>query len=615
MWLVLSVAFAIEVQVGADKPYTTIGDALAAPDVTVILVDPGAYDVGFGLQGRTVEIRGTSTRRTRLRVSNDSVEVGGDEANPGHLLLTDLTLQKTDDQEEALYIGDFGTVTLERVSVRGRRFDQVQPIPDFQDHRAVIRVRGGTLEATTTDFVEATSYSGAAHIDAVRGSVLLDDCVLVLAWSEADLGGAIYVESADLTIRGSVVADNEARRGAAVFASQSTVTIEGSTIAANRGQDAGAISMRDASTLTLTGSELWDNTSGNGTVSVETGAATIATTVFRDNHSVGSGGGLQCLSAACDVSDSRFERNVSDTGGGGVHLGSATGRVVRTEICDNQAPVDGGGVRFADSSVAFTNNLVLGNQGGGVAVASGTATIQHVALVANHNPTGAAVRGSNFLLIDTLVAGHDDGQTLVAANNPANATLSNNGYHENTLPAQGGVQDLGGNESRDPLLHVWPPVGCRLDDYRLRPESPLIGAGSNQGEDIGAFSGPEAGVGTGDADEDGIDAAYDCDDSDPELGLPVLVFPNDRDLDGYADERDPGTRFEACPSPGRVTARGDCDDASATIYPNAPEDVGGSDRDCDTWVDPAVHPSRACAVAPVTAGWLALFGLLASRRR
>ena len=82
-----------------------------------------------------------------------------------------------------------------------------------------------------------------------------------------------------------------------------------------------------------------------------------------------------------------------------------------------------------------------------------------------------------------------------------------------------------------------------------------------------------------DSDGDGLDWPTDCDDSDPNLSTPQKWYL-DEDGDGYGVE---DNFVEACLAPeGSVTTLGDCDDADATVFPNA-EDIpyDGIDSDCD----------------------------------
>ena len=79
---------------------------------------------------------------------------------------------------------------------------------------------------------------------------------------------------------------------------------------------------------------------------------------------------------------------------------------------------------------------------------------------------------------------------------------------------------------------------------------------------------------------DGID--NDCDgviDDNPVQ----LTFYKDADKDGYGN---PNLKVVACKQPsGYVSIAGDCNDANASIHPNAPELCDGLDNDCNGVID------------------------------
>ena len=107
-----------------------------------------------------------------------------------------------------------------------------------------------------------------------------------------------------------------------------------------------------------------------------------------------------------------------------------------------------------------------------------------------------------------------------------------------------------------------------------------------------------------DADGDGVAAATDCDDGDPEVypGATETCDGVDQDCDGAVDEdaTDAGTWYTdadgdgyggadgvvACDAPtDGTTDSSDCDDAEPATYPGAVEVCDGLDNDCDSLVD------------------------------
>ena len=136
------------------------------------------------------------------------------------------------------------------------------------------------------------------------------------------------------------------------------------------------------------------------------------------------------------------------------------------------------------------------------------------------------------------------------------------------------------------MLPLWLLAGCQ------KPEPP---------QDTG-------GLLWDDADGDGYDERYDCDDGDPSVhpGAPEVCGGIDEDCDGFVDDADPdrvgesawyvdqdGDGFgdpavsvRACEPPsGTVGNDTDCDDGDAEVHPEAAEVCDGLDQDCDGEVD------------------------------
>ncbi len=108
-----------------------------------------------------------------------------------------------------------------------------------------------------------------------------------------------------------------------------------------------------------------------------------------------------------------------------------------------------------------------------------------------------------------------------------------------------------------------------------------------------------------DLDGDGFLSSVDCDDDDPDLhpGVDELCNDVDDDCDGSVDEDpvdgetfyadddadgygDPHDGQEACERPdGWLADSNDCDDADATVHPDAEEVCDGVDNDCNGVVD------------------------------
>ena len=82
-----------------------------------------------------------------------------------------------------------------------------------------------------------------------------------------------------------------------------------------------------------------------------------------------------------------------------------------------------------------------------------------------------------------------------------------------------------------------------------------------------------------DADGDGYDSGYDCDDNDASVG-PESEWFADVDMDGYGDAND--SMFGCEPPEGYVDNDLDCDDSDENVNPDMTEEMGdGVDSNCD----------------------------------
>ncbi len=107
-----------------------------------------------------------------------------------------------------------------------------------------------------------------------------------------------------------------------------------------------------------------------------------------------------------------------------------------------------------------------------------------------------------------------------------------------------------------------------------------------------------------DEDQDGFNSVEDCNDTDASInpsateicdgvdnncdgmideGFTLTSYFLDNDADGFGDDN---TMIASCSQPmGYVTEGGDCDDASANIYPGAPEICDDLDNNCNGTID------------------------------
>ncbi len=135
-------------------------------------------------------------------------------------------------------------------------------------------------------------------------------------------------------------------------------------------------------------------------------------------------------------------------------------------------------------------------------------------------------------------------------------------------------------------LAVWFGIaGCLVPDALIdatldRDGDGHYALGADGGDDCDdsrAAAHPGAPEVCGNAADDDCDGAID---EDGENGLVVYV---DADADGFGDAARP--RVVCVLGPGFVQDASDCDDASATVFPGAPEVCNGLDDDCDAEAD------------------------------
>lgn len=148
-----------------------------------------------------------------------------------------------------------------------------------------------------------------------------------------------------------------------------------------------------------------------------------------------------------------------------------------------------------------------------------------------------------------------------------------------------------------PLDYISIGGDCNDQDPNINPDATEI---PNNGIDEDC-NGQDAIV---DLDNDGFNSDEDCNDNDPNINpeapeicdgidnncdgsideaIAYNTYYQDNDMDGFGDNN---MSIEDCMQPlGYVLEGGDCDDASANIYPGAAEVCDGLDNNCDGQID------------------------------
>ncbi|HMV65846.1 MAG TPA: putative metal-binding motif-containing protein [Myxococcota bacterium] len=143
------------------------------------------------------------------------------------------------------------------------------------------------------------------------------------------------------------------------------------------------------------------------------------------------------------------------------------------------------------------------------------------------------------------------------------------------------------------LVRTDPTVTVRVHtadgrDRAVVPTVALVGDEPHLAPDAAATFEKEV-ADANDADHDGYDKSFDCDDHNPRVnpGAGEYTEPNgiDDDCDGKVDE---GTRVYDDDGDGYSEDHGDCDDDDELRFPNARELPDCRDQDCDGEIDEGV---------------------------
>ena len=192
------------------------------------------------------------------------------------------------------------------------------------------------------------------------------------------------------------------------------------------------------------------------------------------------------------------------------------------------------------------------------------------------------------------------------------------GMSVHTDPTWANALSGDGTLTTEPQFAAWSANGpCDQDDLSPAVGSPLLDAGApgtfdadGTAADLGASGGPEGyGLSITDSDQDGVQDPDDCAPFDPTISPWADDIPydgQDQDCDG-ADLTDvDGDGFDAAQVGGP-----DCDDTDPTVHPEAEEDPGPVDRDCDGLSDPTLPIEPVgCTTAPSPGAPMVLLFLL-----
>jgi hypothetical protein len=294
-------------------------------------------------------------------------------------------------------------LTLKRLVLQNGSFDGHRPLENFGGlslDAVVLRDSGSTESAIfnqgTLSISDSMLTGNIVAGELVDGGAILSDGigVTIVGTTMANnsvnngtsrTGGAIAIESGDLTISGSELLSNVGFDGGAIYIASSagTVDIRSSTFSGNQAAYGAAIENWGSAT-SVSNSTIADNIAANdgGGIWTVAGSLTLTGVEFDTNSAGTSGGGVSCYGDALTVSASTFFGNASGSDGGGIYS-TCTLVAQNVTLVDNSATNSGGGLyqnNDADSTLVFgTLDGNTGTFGGGLYNEGAATGVLHVA--------------------------------------------------------------------------------------------------------------------------------------------------------------------------------------------------------------------------------------------
>lgn len=220
---------------------------------------------------------------------------------------------------------------------------------------------------------------------------------------EADVGGGVRCEDAEVRLDGVEVQGNRARRGAGLGAERCDVEVVDSAFVDNAAEQDGGGVLLDGSRGTIVGTRASGNDAHRGGgfavlgggVSIERSAleqnrvtqegggaylqgdVSFAGNLVRGNSAVWSGGGVFQDGGAGQLVENVFEANTTGEDGAGLVTWSSAASVAGNTFAGNVAQDDAGGLRVLEGHArvernTFTRNEATGGDGGAAKVSHGS---------------------------------------------------------------------------------------------------------------------------------------------------------------------------------------------------------------------------------------------------
>ncbi|MCO4748273.1 MAG: hypothetical protein KC912_25995, partial [Proteobacteria bacterium] len=495
-----------------------------------------------------------------------------------------------------------------------------------QEDNSTVTIRNSTFNASATSSAKRGGCIDVDGDNAYAADLILEN-VDFGACDAGTTGGAINIkDNAILTMTGGSITGAGATSGGAIYGGPDTqLNIDGTTFTSN--------------TASGSGGAVYYVPGGNH----DNDTLTIDNATFDGNTSTSSGGAIYSNAGKTYVRDSILDGNSASRGA--IRMSGTDVLELRRNIfCGNtNTGTDGGvavsmsGAGTASQTFPITNNLFAlntatgtGSNGGAIYLNSSTAgtfSIVNNTFLSDSTQTGGQhidANGADTVNLNNLFAFTSGGHAVDYHNAATNHSFGYNAWWQNS----GGNIIFGATEPTLDSTHVVtdPTISytsgvttcANLEGWALAG-SPLVDAGDpslfddlagTDRSDIGYTGGTEADPNLRDGDGDGVVAAVDCDDTDPNVypGASELCNGEDDNCNGQTDEGDIGgatwyldddndgfgaitaTAIDSClePTDGRdySQANTDCDDTTALRAPGLSEvcEVGDLsaqiDNDC-----------------------------------
>ena len=447
----------------------------ALPHITSeITIEGSDYTVSGDNRFRIFAVNGSNLTVKSLTLTKGKADWGGVlvNVNKGTVSISNCELHNSEAIEGGA-VGNDGTLNI---------FDSVLSANSAVVGGAIHNV-GGTLNITggSIDHNSSEDYGGAIYNE---GGMVNNTNVMFKSnqvVGRAAKGGAIGSRNGRTTISGVTFANNASELlGGAIYA-DGQLLIVGSTFEANRSSSYGGAVYCDRCLLEVTDSQMRDNVAEaeGGGISHFWGTVTISRSTITNNRSHrggGIGGGYDGwgTSGKTIITNSTISNNIAHVGGG-IHTGKDD-KLESFEIIDS----------------VISGNVAV-DDGGGMYLAAGTATLAHVTVVDNSAMRGGGVFrhiDSEVKIINSIIAA-SSGSDCFGRLTENTGNLIEDGSCFPVLMGDPMLGDLvepeDGSPAYVPLLEGSPAIDAAADEYC--PDTDIVGTPRPQGAacDIGAF--------------------------------------------------------------------------------------------------------------------------------